>query len=95
MSTVEARNDAIRETSVDLELEAVVIPVADLERSKEFCARLGWRLDADFVFDNGFGVVQFRTSACQAGRRISSARSASGVERWTVSSTALRTRKRT
>ena len=60
MSTVEVRNDAIRETGVDLELEAVVIPVADVDRSKEFYARSGWRLDADFVFDNGFGVVQFK-----------------------------------
>jgi hypothetical protein len=60
MSTVEARNDAIRETSVDLELETVVTPVADVDRSKEFHARLGRRLDADFVFDNGFGVVQFK-----------------------------------
>src|SRR5919112_1618147 len=37
--------------NVDLKLEAVVIPVADVDRSKEFYERLGWRLDADFVFD--------------------------------------------
>jgi catechol 2,3-dioxygenase-like lactoylglutathione lyase family enzyme len=43
----------------DLKLEAVVIPVADVERSKLFYGRLGWRLDADFAFDNGFRVVQF------------------------------------
>ncbi|MBV9796804.1 MAG: glyoxalase [Solirubrobacterales bacterium] len=45
--------------SVDLKLEVVVIPVADVERAKEFYGRLGWRLDADFPFDNGFRVVQF------------------------------------
>src|ERR1700758_3431226 len=46
-------------TDVDLKFEAVVIPVADADRSKEFYGRLGWRLDADFSFDNGFRVVQF------------------------------------
>lgn len=45
--------------STDLKFEAVVIPVADADRSKEFYAGLGWRLDADFAFDNGFRVVQF------------------------------------
>jgi catechol 2,3-dioxygenase-like lactoylglutathione lyase family enzyme len=44
---------------VDLKLEAVVIPVADVEKSKAFYGNLGWRLDADFAFDNGFRVVQF------------------------------------
>ena len=44
---------------VDLKLEVVVLPAADPDRSKEFYAGLGWRLDADFSFDNGFRVVQF------------------------------------
>ena len=43
----------------DLKFEAVVIPVADADRSKAFYAGLGWRLDADFSFDNGVRVVQF------------------------------------
>ncbi|MGY0005262.1 VOC family protein [Micromonospora sp. I033] len=30
---------------VDLKLEVVVIPVADVDRAKEFYGRLGWRLD--------------------------------------------------
>ncbi|MFE3222638.1 VOC family protein [Nocardia sp. NPDC059228] len=42
-----------------LKLEAVVIPVVDVDRSKKFYDGLGWRLDADFEFDNGFRVVQF------------------------------------
>ena len=42
-----------------MKLDAVVIPVADVDRAKEFYASLGWRLDADFPFDNGFRVVQF------------------------------------
>ena len=44
---------------VDLKLEVVVIPVADADRSKGFYERLGWRLDADFAFDNDFRVIQF------------------------------------
>jgi catechol 2,3-dioxygenase-like lactoylglutathione lyase family enzyme len=55
-------NDATRDASVrnvDLKLEAVVIPVSDVDRAKGFYANLGWRLDADFRFDNGFRAVQF------------------------------------
>ena len=67
--------------SVDLKLEVVVIPVTDVERAKEFYGRLGWRLDADFPFDNGFRVVQFTPpgSGCsiQFGTNITSAASGS------------------
>jgi catechol 2,3-dioxygenase-like lactoylglutathione lyase family enzyme len=44
---------------VDLKLEAVVIPVSDVDRAKKFYAGLGWRLDADFPFDNGVRAIQF------------------------------------
>jgi len=44
---------------VDMKFEVVVIPVTDVDRSKAFYSKLGWRLDADFLFDNGFRVVQF------------------------------------
>ena len=44
---------------VDLKLEVVVIPVSDVDRAKAFYMRLGWRLDADFAFDNGVKIVQF------------------------------------
>ena len=61
----------------DLRLEAVVIPVADVDRAKAFYVDLGWRLDADFAFDNGFRVVQLTPpgSPCsvQFGTRITSA----------------------
>jgi catechol 2,3-dioxygenase-like lactoylglutathione lyase family enzyme len=49
---------ASTEATVDLKLEAVVIPVSDVDRAKDFYTSLGWRLDADFPFDNGFRVVQ-------------------------------------
>lgn len=62
---------------VDLKFEAVVIPVADVDRAKAFYAKLGWRLDADFAFDNGFRVVQFTPpgSGCsvQFGAKITTA----------------------
>ena len=37
--------------NVDLKLEVVVIPVSDVDRAKEFYGGLGWRLDADFSFE--------------------------------------------
>jgi catechol 2,3-dioxygenase-like lactoylglutathione lyase family enzyme len=44
---------------IDLKLEAVVIPVSDVDRAKRFYGGLGWRLDADFVVGDAFRVVQF------------------------------------
>ncbi|MFG2352282.1 VOC family protein [Streptomyces sp. NPDC048521] len=43
---------------MDMRLEVVVIPVADVDRSKDFYKALGWRLDADFSAGDGFRVVQ-------------------------------------
>ena len=45
--------------TVDMKLEVVVIPVADVDRAKRFYGDLGWRLDADFVVGNEFRGVQF------------------------------------
>ena len=62
---------------VDQKLEVLVVPVSDVERAKQFYGNLGWRLDADFPFDNGFRVVQFTPpgSGCsiQFGTNITSA----------------------
>jgi catechol 2,3-dioxygenase-like lactoylglutathione lyase family enzyme len=44
---------------VDMKLEVVIIPVSDVDRAKEFYARLGWRLDADFTAGNDWRGVQF------------------------------------
>jgi catechol 2,3-dioxygenase-like lactoylglutathione lyase family enzyme len=45
--------------TVDLKLEVVVIPVADVDRAKRFYGdQLGWRLDADFVVGEQFRGVQ-------------------------------------
>jgi catechol 2,3-dioxygenase-like lactoylglutathione lyase family enzyme len=66
-----------RVNKVAMKLEVVVLPVADVERAKEFYESLGWRLDADFAFDNGFRVVQFTPpgSGCsiQFGTNVTSA----------------------
>jgi catechol 2,3-dioxygenase-like lactoylglutathione lyase family enzyme len=63
MGTIEGRSGDVSPTAsvkpVDLKLEVVVIPVSDVDRAKEFYGGLGWRLDADFSFDNGFRIVQF------------------------------------
>jgi catechol 2,3-dioxygenase-like lactoylglutathione lyase family enzyme len=64
-------------TQVDMKLEAVVIPVSDVDRAKRFYGGLGWRLDADFPFDNGFRIIQFTPpgSGCsiQFGAKVTSA----------------------
>jgi catechol 2,3-dioxygenase-like lactoylglutathione lyase family enzyme len=80
MSTNEMPVDSAGTASaaiIDMKLEVVIIPVSDVDRSKEFYAKLGWRLDADFQFDNGFRVVQFTPpgSRCsvQFGTRLTSA----------------------
>ncbi len=59
MSTNAVRSMGPSVATVDLKLEIVVIPVSDVDRAKDFYSKLGWRLDADFRFDNGFRVVQF------------------------------------
>ena len=64
--------------SIDLKLEIFVIPVSDVERAKQFYAKLGWRLDADFAAsDNDFRVLQFTPpgSACSIifGKNVTAA----------------------
>ncbi|MFB6719026.1 VOC family protein [Kribbella sp. NPDC056345] len=68
--------------STELKLEAVVVPVADVDRAKGFYAGLGWRLDADFAFDNGFRIVQFTPpgspASVQFGTAVTTAEPGSG-----------------
>ena len=45
--------------SVDMKLEVDVIPVSDVDRSKGFYERLGWRLDDDAAPLDGLRIVQF------------------------------------
>jgi catechol 2,3-dioxygenase-like lactoylglutathione lyase family enzyme len=55
MTTTEnGTNDA----RVDMKLEVVTLPVADLDRAKALYANLGWRLDADLMLGGG-RAIQF------------------------------------
>src|SRR5437879_205420 len=61
MSTTEAGTTS-RDSSVeqvDMKLEVQIIPVSDVDRSKEFYERLGWRLDEDAAPMEGLRIVQF------------------------------------
>src|SRR5262245_56383000 len=75
--SAEKRTTTPNTATVDLKLEVVVIPVSDVDRAKRFYVGLGWRLDADFAFPNGFRVVQLTPpgSGCsiQFGTNITSA----------------------
>jgi catechol 2,3-dioxygenase-like lactoylglutathione lyase family enzyme len=70
---------------VDMKLEVVAIPVADVERSKRFYEGLKWRLDADFAVGDNFRVLQFTPPGSPAsfhfGKGVTSALpgSASGL----------------
>ena len=44
--------------AVELKLEAIPIPVADVDRAKAFYAGLGWTVDADFMVGKDFRAVQ-------------------------------------
>src|SRR5436309_268507 len=44
---------------VDVKLENHVVPVSDVDRSKQFYERLGWRLDDDVAPLEGLRIVQF------------------------------------
>jgi len=75
--TYEIRSNNARDpkvAAVDMKLEAIVIPVSDVDRAEEFYRRLGWRQD---VTPPGSGVFQFTPhgSACsvQFGKTLTSA----------------------
>ena len=61
MSTTEAQTTSPdpRIDKVDMKLEIHVIPVSDVDRSKQFYERLGWRLDDDAAPLEGLRIVQF------------------------------------
>ena len=66
-ATATRSTEAVRGVSArtcDMKLEVVTIPVADVDRAKEFYEGLGWRLDADFS-DGNDRVVQFTPPGSQ------------------------------
>ncbi|TML10697.1 MAG: glyoxalase [Actinobacteria bacterium] len=52
--------------SVSMNLEVQVIAVSDVDRSKRFYERLGWRLDDDVAPFDGLRVVQFTPPGSRA-----------------------------
>jgi catechol 2,3-dioxygenase-like lactoylglutathione lyase family enzyme len=70
-------------TRVAMNLEVHVIPVAAVERSKEFYQRLGWRLDDDVAPTNDVRIVQFTPpgSGCSVtfGKGVTAAAPGSAV----------------
>ena len=77
MSESDGRSSDSGDRDVDLRFEVAVIPVSDADRAKAFYAGLGWRLDADLSYDNGFRIVQLTPpgSPCsiQFGTKITAA----------------------
>jgi catechol 2,3-dioxygenase-like lactoylglutathione lyase family enzyme len=81
MSSTQASSERAAEIpgsgTIDMKLEAVVIPVSDVDRAKEFYGNLGWRLDADIAAGDDFRIVQFTPpgSGCsvQFGNGLTSA----------------------
>jgi Predicted enzyme related to lactoylglutathione lyase len=61
MSATEAHNASGNAGvgTVDMKLEVQVIPVSDVDRSKQFYEQAGWRLDEDVAPMPGLRIVQF------------------------------------
>ena len=61
MSTTQAQTASPDSSvgKVDMKLENQVIPVSDIDRSKQFYESLGWRLDDDVAPLEGLRIVQF------------------------------------
>jgi len=61
MTTTEAQTATPDPTvgNVDMKLEVHIIPVSDVDRSKRFYERLGWRLDDDAAPLDSLRIVQF------------------------------------
>jgi catechol 2,3-dioxygenase-like lactoylglutathione lyase family enzyme len=77
MSTNAVRGIDTSVAPVDMKFEIVVIPVSDVDRAKEFYAKLGWRFDADYDSGKDFRVIQFTPpgSGCSIifGRNVTAA----------------------
>ena len=63
MNATELRNDSANSDAqagnVEVKLEIDIIPVSDVDRSKQFYDRLGWRFDSDEAPLDGLRIVQF------------------------------------
>ncbi len=66
MTAVQPDTADTAKATVDMKLEVVVLPVADVDRAKDFYTSLGWRLDADFATGPDFRVVQVTPPGSEA-----------------------------
>jgi catechol 2,3-dioxygenase-like lactoylglutathione lyase family enzyme len=81
MSTTQLGNDAATEASkaaaVPMRLEAVVVPVVDVDRAIRFYQRLGWRVDADVSAGDDYRFIHVTPPASNAsilfGKGVTSA----------------------
>jgi hypothetical protein len=56
----ELQEEALKEADmIDMRLEVDIVPVSDVERSKQFYERLGWRFDGDVAPANDVPVHAF------------------------------------
>jgi len=81
----EPTSEVQRALGVDMNLEVVALPVADVDRAKAFYESIGWRLDIDLVISDEIRTVQFTPphSACSIqfgkGRTTAAPGSAQGM----------------
>jgi catechol 2,3-dioxygenase-like lactoylglutathione lyase family enzyme len=54
-----ASTDAPEASTIDMALEVVTLPVADVDRAKAFYQSIGWRFDIDLVVSDDVRTVQF------------------------------------
>jgi catechol 2,3-dioxygenase-like lactoylglutathione lyase family enzyme len=88
-TTMKQQQSAASVARVAMNLEVDVIPVSDVERSKQFYQLLGWRLDADDAPAKNIRIVQFTPpgSGCSVsfGKGITAAAPGSAVGALVVS----------
>jgi catechol 2,3-dioxygenase-like lactoylglutathione lyase family enzyme len=58
-TSIKQQKSAASAKRVEMKLEVHVIPVSDIERSKQFYGSLGWRFDADIAPSKDIRIVQF------------------------------------
>ena len=44
---------------LDMRVEVVVVPVSDVDRSRQFYEQLGWKFDTELATDDGIRLIQF------------------------------------
>ena len=70
MSTINTTSDStaamLTAKTVAMKLEAVVLPVSDVDRAKQFYQSLGWRLDGDFHVSDDYRVLQLTPPRSEA-----------------------------